>query len=315
MNIGMEKFLHFVVPRHTNNNRAKLLSPFSLFILMTAILVFQYFLWGILPKAYPDVLGYASNISVTEVIEYTNTKRKDAGLSPLYYNEKLTLAAQAKARHMLDSDYWAHVAPDGTQPWQFIIDNGYKYRYAGENLARDFTNANSAVEAWMASPTHKENLLSPNYRDIGIAVIEGDLNGVDTTIIVQLFGTPYADSVVSPVAETESKEKSIALIDEKAEVSNEATSIQEQRIAISGSPEPITQTYGSTSNEILISPLNVTKTTTVTIISLLLLLFVIDALIVSRKRIVRIGGRTIAHISFLVIVLSLALIIKSGQII
>jgi uncharacterized protein YkwD len=67
-------------------------------------------------------------------------KRSQAGVSPLAYNPYLAQAAQAKARHMLEYDYWAHIAPDGTDPWKFFTDAGYKYRYAGENLARDFSN-------------------------------------------------------------------------------------------------------------------------------------------------------------------------------
>ena len=102
---------------------------------------------------------------------------------------------------MIDRDYWAHVAPDGTQPWKFFTSFGYKYRYAGENLARDFSNASSAMDAWMNSPTHKENILNPKYKEIGIGVVEGDLAGTDTTIIVQFFGATYADKVVQPIAQ------------------------------------------------------------------------------------------------------------------
>jgi len=81
-------------------------------------------------------------------------QRVSVGLLPLEANATLAQAAQAKAADMLNNNYWAHVSPDGTQPWSFFVNAGYSYRYAGENLARDFTNPASAVDAWMASPTN-----------------------------------------------------------------------------------------------------------------------------------------------------------------
>lgn len=123
------------------------------------------------------ILGYAANISSTEIVSLTNQKRTEAGVSSLIYNLQLEQAARQKGQDMIENDYWAHVAPDGTEPWVFFVDAGYKYRYAGENLARDFSNPQDAINAWMASPSHKDNLLSDKYKEIGIAVVEGDLGG------------------------------------------------------------------------------------------------------------------------------------------
>ncbi|MCS7092647.1 MAG: CAP domain-containing protein, partial [Patescibacteria group bacterium] len=186
-------FLHYFTPHHTNNQKARVLH----FSFLTYVLVFLLLVQAIisfLPQTGARVLGYASQISVTEVISISNQKRVANGLPELKNNPLLAEAARKKGEHMLANDYWAHVAPDGTQPWYFFNLVGYNYKYAGENLARDFANAVSAVDAWMASPSHKENLLSPKYTEIGVAVVEGDLNGVDTTIIVQLFGTQASSS-------------------------------------------------------------------------------------------------------------------------
>src|SRR3972149_10673467 len=190
----IEHLAHLFVPRQSNNHKAKLLHPSSLTTLVLVLAVFQLSI-TFLPSFGEKVLGYAANISPDEVIRLTNEKRVANGFSPLTTNAVLSQAAQAKGADMLNKDYWAHVAPDGTQPWYFFTNFGYKYRYAGENLARDFQNPTSAVEAWMASPSHKENLLSSKYKEIGIAVVEGDLAGVDTTIIVQFFGTNLVDTL------------------------------------------------------------------------------------------------------------------------
>ena len=68
---------------------------------------------------------------------------------------------------MFSKNYWAHFAPDGsTSPWDFIHQSGYNYIFAGENLAKGFTDANSVVAAWMNSPSHRENILSNKYKDV-----------------------------------------------------------------------------------------------------------------------------------------------------
>jgi len=207
---------------------------------------------------------------------------------------------------MINKDYWAHAAPDGTQPWKFFIDFGYKYRYAGENLARDFSNASSAVDAWMASPTHKENMLSSKYKEIGIGVVEGDLAGVDTTIIVQFFGSTYADTVpISPVAKVAPKitpsPKPIVLATPQPTAAPLAVSI------FTPQPTPISR--------VLISPFASTKGISLATVGLLLGVLIVDGVVTSRRRIVRIGGRTFAHLAFLGMILAIALILKAGQII
>lgn len=295
------KLAHLFFPRESNNHKAKILHPSSL-IVFTFALIFYQALLTFLPQYGPRVFGYAANISADEVIRLTNEKRVAAGLAPLTQNSTLSQAAQAKGVDMLNKGYWAHVAPDGTQPWKFFIDFGYKYRYAGENLARDFSNASSAVDAWMASPSHKENMLSSKYKEIGIGVVEGDLAGVDTTIIVQFFGSTYADTIpVAPVAGLTPSPKPIVLATPQPTAAPLAVSI------LTPSPTPISR--------VLISPFASTKGISLATVGLLLGVLVVDGVVTSRRRIVRIGGRTFAHLAFLGMILAIALILKAGQII
>ncbi|MBU0572446.1 hypothetical protein KKH23_03845 [Patescibacteria group bacterium] len=310
----INRAIHLFLPWHTNNQKARLIHPQIIILFVIKLIVLQVGLQFI-PASGLKILGYAANISPDEVIRITNEQRVSVGLLPLEANPTLAQAAQAKGADMLNNNYWAHVSPDGTQPWSFFVNAGYSYRYAGENLARDFTNPASAVEAWMASPTHKDNLLSANYRDIGIAVIEGDLDGVDTTIIVQFFGTKYTDTVPSvPIAEAQP-------------ASTEAPQF-------SPSPAPVAATFPSPSPEsslvavqtpiaeagpiggrVLISPFSTTKGVSLVVVGLLLNVLVFDGLITRRRRIARIGGRTFAHLSFLGMVLAIVLILKAGQVI
>ncbi len=90
---------------------------------------------------------------------------------------------------MFQYDYWDHTSPSGTEAWYFISKEGYDYNCAGENLAKGFSNANSVFSAWMASPTHRANVLDSRHKEIGVAVGTGNISGKTTTIVVQLFGT------------------------------------------------------------------------------------------------------------------------------
>ncbi len=288
----IRKIAHLLIPRESNNQKARLLHNSSLTLITFAFILYQLII-SFVPHFAPKILGFAANISPDEVVRLTNEKRTQIGISPLSLNSTLSQAAQAKGADMLNKGYWAHVAPDGTQPWVFFTNFGYKYRYAGENLARDFSSASSAVEAWMGSASHKENLLSSKYKEVGIGVVEGNLVGINTTIIVQFFGTKYTDTVP-------------------------AVPIAEAKAAVVPTPLPSPSGQATPAVEVarvLVSPFNVTKSVSLGIVGLLLFVLVADGVLVSKRRIARVAGRTFAHIAFLGMILAIALILKAGQII
>jgi len=302
---AVKLLVHLFFPRESNNQKAKLLHSSSLTVLALFLVFFQVIL-NFTPKVFPRVLGFAAQISPAEVIRLTNERRVAAGLSPLTENASLSQAALAKGADMLNKGYWAHFAPDGTSPWKFFLDFGYKYRYAGENLARDFSNPGSAVEAWMNSPTHRDNVLNGNYKEIGIGVIEGNLAGAETTIIVQFFGAQTTGTASIPVA--------------RAAVT--ATQVASPRplaaavILFTPTPTPTpTAPPGMAGTKALISPFQTTKSVSLAVVGVLLLVLSVDLIIVRRRRIMRIGGRTLAHIAFFGMILAVILILKAGQII
>jgi uncharacterized protein YkwD len=120
---------HLFTPHESNNQKAKILHSSSLSMLVVGLIAFQLIL-GFVNKAFPQVLGYAANISPSEVIRLTNAQRAANGLSVLSENSSLNGAALAKGNDMLAKGYWAHFAPDGTSPWSFFLKFGYKYKYA-----------------------------------------------------------------------------------------------------------------------------------------------------------------------------------------
>jgi hypothetical protein len=306
---------HYFYPRYSNNHKAKLVHSSTL-ILISFFLVIYQFLLQVLPGVNVRVLGYAANISPEVVVSLTNQKRLENGLGEVTHNSDLARAAKAKGEDMLAKDYWAHVAPDGTEPWKFFADVSYKYKYAGENLARDFSDPQSSVEAWMASTSHRENMLSAKYKEIGVAVVEGDLNGVDTTIIIQLFGTKMADAGSVPVAQAKAALEAPVI----SSTPTPAPAVVAQTL---NSPTPTMflagpLSGGSTNAKTttsLFSPLDLTRVISLITVSVLSLTFVIDAVVVYRKRIPRVSGRVLAHLAFLGMIFSIILIAKAGKII
>ena len=314
---------HYFYPRYSNNHKAKLLHSSSLIVFALFLITYQVLL-STFPIVGVRILGYAANISTDEVIQLTNQKRAENGVASLQYNPLLAQAALAKGNHMLQYDYWAHVAPDGTEPWKFFTDVGYKYRYAGENLARDFTNPQSAVDAWMASPSHRDNLLSSKYTEIGVAVVEGDLAGVDTTIIVQLFGAPLLDTT-SQVPAAQAK-PAVTATPTPTVVPTQSPSVSSPLPPAIVSPVPTpSEGAGTISSlppankeaskfELLFSPFGTTRGISIATTVVLLIVLVIDGIVVARRRITRVGGRNLAHFAFFGMILVILIIAKAGRI-
>jgi hypothetical protein len=303
---GIDYLLHLILPRKSNNFKAKLLHT-SYLLFLTLLVVGIQFAINVSASNKIAILGYSANISPDEVIRLTNEKRAQNGLTELKYDPVLAKAAMAKGTHMLNYDYWAHVAPDGTEPWYFFNQAGYEYKYAGENLARDFSNPKDAVEAWMASPSHRENMLSDKYSDIGVAVVEGDMNGADTTIIVQLFGTRMGQTAPSiPVVSAQEKNK----ITKPETVLPQKTEPTQPELM----NEPPTYEASQVNKNFIASPFDATKWISLILISILMIVFLLDAVVVWHKRIYRKSGRVLAHVSFFGMIIVILLIAKSGRV-
>lgn len=322
---AIEHVAHLFFPRSSNDHRAKLIQSDSIFALASLLIALQ-----LLIRSFPAIgiriLGYASNIPPEKIVELTNAKRTAAGLPALTYNSSLAVAAKAKGEHMLANDYWAHTAPDGTEPWKFFANVGYKYKYAGENLARDFSNPDSAMDAWMASPSHKENILSSRYREIGVAVVEGDLAGSDTTIIVQLFGSPTSTEQV-PVAKAFNEStptpaptkppQQLVLVTAAPTAIPTVMPTALPTTILTPTPTESGQLTNATTEPqsplgTLISPFDTTKSVSLLAILVVIAVMIIDGVVVYKKKIPRLTGRTIAHLAFLATILAIALISRSG---
>lgn len=140
----------------------------------------------------PAALSAEPALDSESLLSVLNQDRLKYGLSQLKADHLLAAAAAAKAQDILENSYFAHVSPSGRQPWDFIKGAGFQYAFAGENLAINYQNALELQNDFMESPHHRENILSPLFSEIGIAVVEGQYRGKKATITVQMFASPVS---------------------------------------------------------------------------------------------------------------------------
>jgi uncharacterized protein YkwD len=153
---------------------------------MRKLLVPLFFLALALPLA-------AGEITKQSVLDGMNRNRAERGLPPLHFDDRLDAAADDRMHDMEDLGYWSHQSPDGRSPFLWLKPHGYPYTFAGENLACGFETSELLVDAWMESKGHRDNILSPNYSDCGIAIIDGATTGrAAGKSIVVMFGRTQA---------------------------------------------------------------------------------------------------------------------------
>lgn len=135
--------------------------------------------------SFPATSQAAEEASADEMraLAVLNADRTKHGLLPLAYSSELTKLAEDYAQDMMARGFFAHNDPDGLTPFDRMNSYGIRYRYAGENLALN-DNVEAAQAAFMNSPTHRANVLNPNYSQVGIGVKYAD-NG--KVYVVQEF--------------------------------------------------------------------------------------------------------------------------------
>ena len=292
---------HIFHPRRSNNHRPRLLHPEALFflVLISSGFVALLHLFSGLSSSSKNILGYASTITPKQVIELTNQERAELGLDSLIFNQNLSEAALAKGQDMFADQYWSHTAPDGIDPWFFIKQAGYQYQLAGENLARDFSNTEGMMAAWMASPTHRANIINSRYEEIGIAVIDGSLDGYQTTLVVQMFGSQPGVGVKPSLDEGE----------DNLTVQESGEAVKRSQTAVLAS---VLVPGGEVESPPLFTPLQLTKAFFLAVIILIVGTLSYDILVIGHRKAMRLVGKNLAHILLLVAVMYLVIFFKGG---
>jgi len=275
---------HLFVPQESNNFRGQYLHHDFLTTVIAVMLIVNVGLKLLVKNYDSNILGVAFNITAEELLNATNAERLKYDLPPLQSNDLLMQAASAKANDVFTKNYWAHYAPDGTSPWFFFQQAGYQYVFAGENLAKDFTDSQSVVNAWMNSPTHRDNILKADYQDIGFAIMEGTLQDQPTVLVVQLFGRQEGAVLAKTV-----------------------------KVA-KASPKPVVKTQTAVKKQPLINILSLQKELLLVVLAGLIIVLSLDLYFVEKKKLFRLSGKSLAHLMFTLLLILSIITTSSGVI-
>lgn len=132
--------------------------------------------------------SYKTNLAIDEesekqMVEKVNEERTKRGIGTVQFNEKLQDVARAHAKDMWNRSYFGHISPEGKDVGNRLQEAHVAYQIAGENLALAPT-VSLAHNGLMESEGHRENILEPRFRKIGIGVIS---NGISGKMFVQVF--------------------------------------------------------------------------------------------------------------------------------
>jgi len=287
----------FFIPSEHNAYRAHSVqvNMLSVYLFVAVMLVFV----NKQTNFFTNVLGVATDITATKLLEFTNAERQKNGLPALTENTQLSDAAYKKAANMFQNDYWAHFGPNGESPWDFIKQSGYRYEYAGENLAKNFLFSQNVVDAWMNSPTHKENILRKDYREVGFAVVNGMLNGEETTLVVQMFGSPVAQAIAQVESPLSPVQEPVAV----AEVVKEEKPIlgQQNTQGVVGTSKPSTRMFAYNINLVFIM--------------FIVFAIILDLIFAAKLNILHIRSKHVAHLLFVGFIgLGILFVLKQGTI-
>lgn len=136
------------------------------------------------PKSNQTVLlhfkvanGTVDERAEQEMFAMVNDERVKAGLAKLTFSNSLRDLARAHSDDMFKRGYFSHYTPEGLSPFDRMEKAHITYEYAGENLALA-PSTPLAMQGLMNSPGHRANILSPNFHQVGIGVIDGGIYGM-----------------------------------------------------------------------------------------------------------------------------------------
>ncbi|MFF2846588.1 CAP domain-containing protein [Streptomyces sp. NPDC058001] len=113
-----------------------------------------------------------ASAAVAQVLALVNSERGKVGCSPLALNAKLSKAAQDHSADMASGQNMSHTGSDGSDPGERITRAGYAWSTYGENVAYGYPTPEQVMEGWMSSPGHKRNILTCEFKEIGIGLAQ-----------------------------------------------------------------------------------------------------------------------------------------------
>lgn len=137
------------------------------------------------------------------IIEKINRERERYNKPDLITSGVLADIAWRKSLAMSKNGFLQHSPEASGSLWPFFREAGYVYKYAGENLAVNIKTEEEIVYSWMNSTTHRQNILSDNFSEIGVAITYGNYMGETSPFITAYFAQPKETESKNPVQEEE----------------------------------------------------------------------------------------------------------------
>jgi len=196
---------HFI-PNNGNDYQPHILRKRAIFFILAFVLFVEvvFLIQMLLIIPYTDFFAL---VLPNVLVDLTNVDRQINNVSALKVSPLLEQAARLKAEDMAQKGYFSHNTPDGKSPWDWLTEVGYYYTSAGENLAINFVDSADIENAWMKSPSHRENILNNRYTEIGIATARGIYKGRESVFVVQFFARPASTKAQTTVPVKATKPK------------------------------------------------------------------------------------------------------------
>lgn len=145
-----------------------MIRPFPLFaVLLTAVFL------AVPASARACIEPEGASRTAREVMRRVNAERATHGLAPLAGDRRLAAAAAAQACWMARTAKLSHAGPGGKRVGDRAKAAGYRWRFMAENVAMGYRNAQTVVAGWMASKSHRQNILDPRAKEAAVALVRG----------------------------------------------------------------------------------------------------------------------------------------------
>jgi uncharacterized protein YkwD len=122
------------------------------------------------------------------LVSAINGARAANGLAPLRVDARFTNAAKDQSSYLASVGVLDHSGADGSSVFVRLSQQGFHGRMVGENLAAGM-GPSATVQAWLASPGHRMNLLAPQFHLLGVGVVMGSLGGTNAPFVTADFGS------------------------------------------------------------------------------------------------------------------------------
>lgn len=251
----MKMFMkNYLIPHKGNKYDPHIFKPKNMLVVL--VVAFVISLASFLGTVVIKNTGLLASIQSAFLVDLANKNRTEENVAVLKVSPVLTEAAQRKANDMVAKGYFAHTSPEGITPWYWFKDVNYSYIFAGENLAVNFTESVDVHKAWIASPTHKKNILDQRFTEIGIATADGFYKGKKATFVVQMFGKPRSSLLPSLSASVSSQEKTVPIV-----ISGPDTNSKQETTKVFGVSDEETSITSQTNmfQRLAVSPISVGK--------------------------------------------------------